>query len=60
MFGFDALIIFGTLVTVTHVACHGIVSGIVAGGTYYEGYSPSFQYQQKPPIGMWGSPELSC
>ena len=51
MVGFDALAALGSLVAVTHVAGHGVVSGIVAGGTYYEGYSPSFQYQQKPPTG---------
>ena len=39
------------------VAAHGFVSGIVAGGVYYEGYNPSFQYQSPPPnvIG-WSDP----
>ncbi|MCJ1249648.1 hypothetical protein MMC30_006874 [Trapelia coarctata] len=58
MFRFDALTIFAALLAVKHVTCHGIVSGIVADGTYYEGYSPSFQYQQEPPTVVgWSSPQ---
>lgn len=40
------------------VSAHGYVSGIVAAGTYYDGYSPSFQYQQTPPtVAGWSDPE---
>lgn len=52
MFGLDGVFLVGALVAVTHVAGHGIVTGIVAGGMYYEGYSPSFQYQKTPPTGI--------
>ncbi|KAF7197980.1 Endoglucanase-4 [Pseudocercospora fuligena] len=40
------------------VSAHGYVQGVVVAGTYYEGYSPSFQYQSPPPdvIG-WSDPE---
>jgi len=31
------------------VAAHGRVQGIVAGGVWYEGYDPSFQYQNPAP-----------
>ncbi|GAB7354804.1 hypothetical protein MBLNU459_g5196t1 [Dothideomycetes sp. NU459] len=39
------------------VAAHGYVQGYVVGGTYYEGYNPSMQYQSPPPdvIG-WSDP----
>lgn len=39
------------------VAAHGYVQGLIVGGTYYEGYSPSMQYQSPPPsvIG-WSDP----
>ena len=37
---------------------HGHVTGIVADGTYYEGYDPSFQYQQTPPkVVGWSDPK---
>ena len=40
------------------VAAHGYVQGIVAGGKYYTGYSPSFQYQDPPPVVIgWSDPE---
>lgn len=40
------------------VAAHGYVSGFVAGGTWYSGYSPSFQYQNPPPtVAGWSDPE---
>lgn len=40
------------------VAAHGYVQGIVADGTYYQGYSPSFQYQSPPPTVIgWSDPE---
>ncbi|KAK3063256.1 hypothetical protein LTS18_001849 [Coniosporium uncinatum] len=39
-------------------AAHGTVSGIVADGTYYLGYNPSFQYQNPPPTVVgWSIPE---
>lgn len=40
------------------VSAHGYVQGIVAGGTYYTGYSPSFQYQDPAPVVIgWSDPE---
>ncbi|KAK8200873.1 hypothetical protein M8818_006190 [Zalaria obscura] len=43
---------------VSSVAAHGYVSGIVAGGTFYEGYSPSFQYASPAPVVIgWSDPE---
>jgi len=56
MFRYDALILFYASIAINRVSCHGIVSGVVAGGMYYEGYSPSFQYKQTPPIGIWRQP----
>ncbi|MCJ1394314.1 hypothetical protein MMC18_007192 [Xylographa bjoerkii] len=42
----------------TRVAAHGIVTGIVAGGTYYQGYNPSFQFTNPiPKVAGWSSPE---
>ncbi|KAK8220699.1 endoglucanase-4 [Phyllosticta capitalensis] len=39
-------------------AAHGTLQGIVADGTYYEGYSPSFQYQTPAPVVIgWSIPE---
>ncbi|KAF2471362.1 uncharacterized protein BDR25DRAFT_368188 [Lindgomyces ingoldianus] len=46
----------GTLVTT--ITAHGHVSGIVADGTYYQGYDPSFQYQATPPkVVGWSCPQ---
>ncbi|EMC96205.1 glycoside hydrolase family 61 protein [Baudoinia panamericana UAMH 10762] len=43
---------------VASVAAHGHVQGIVAGGTYYTGYDPSFQYSPIPPIVIgWSDPQ---
>ncbi|KAK4505522.1 hypothetical protein PRZ48_003485 [Zasmidium cellare] len=40
------------------ISAHGFVQGIVADGTYYEGYNPSFQYQSTPPtVAGWSDPE---
>lgn len=42
----------------TSVAAHGHIQGIVADGTYYEGYNPSFQYIPTPPAVIgWSCPE---
>ncbi|MCJ1373275.1 hypothetical protein MMC20_004503 [Loxospora ochrophaea] len=42
----------------SHVAAHGTVSGIVANGKYFEGYSPSFQFESPPPVVVgWSIPE---
>ena len=38
-------------VTITRTAAHGIVTGIVAGGLYYEGYDTTFQFETSPPQG---------
>lgn len=40
------------------VAAHGHVQGIVAGGVWYEGYNPSFQYSDPAPVVIgWSDPE---
>jgi len=40
------------------VAGHGRVQGIVAGGIWYEGYDPSFQYENPAPVVIgWSDPE---
>lgn len=40
------------------VSAHGYVQGIVAAGTFYTGYSPSFQYASPPPTVIgWSDPE---
>ncbi|KAF2710868.1 lytic polysaccharide monooxygenase [Pleomassaria siparia CBS 279.74] len=42
----------------TTVSAHGHVTGIVADGTYYLGYDPSFQYQSTPPsVVGWSCPQ---
>ena len=42
----------------TSVAAHGHIQGIVADGTYYEGYNPSFQYMSTPPAVIgWSCPQ---
>lgn len=43
-----ALALVGGLVST--VAAHGYVSGVVIGGKYYQGYDPSFSYQDPPPV----------
>ena len=43
---------------VSSVTAHGQVQGIVAGGEFYEGYSPSFQYSTPPPVVIgWSIPD---
>jgi lytic cellulose monooxygenase (C1-hydroxylating) len=45
------------LTFLSHVIAHGIVTGAIANGVYYEGYSPNFQYQQSPPaVAGWTAP----
>ena len=40
------------------VSAHGYVQGIVAGGTWYSGYNPAFQYKNPPPtVAGWSDPE---
>ena len=42
----------------TSVAAHGHIQGIVADGTYYEGYNPSFQYMSTPlAVIGWSCPQ---
>jgi len=42
----------------SQVSAHGYVSGIVADGTYFQGYNPSFQYYQTAPsVAGWSDPE---
>ncbi|CAI4218116.1 unnamed protein product [Parascedosporium putredinis] len=52
------------LLLAARVNAHGIADGLAvypggaAGGTYYLGYNPSFQYQTPPPeIGEWSTPD---
>ena len=50
--------LLGALLLVGKVAAHGTVSGIVADGIYYQGYSPSMQYANpQPNIIGWSVPE---
>lgn len=45
---------------VSSVVAHGTVSGIVVGGKYYQGYSPSFAYADPAPVVIgWSIPEDS-
>jgi lytic cellulose monooxygenase (C1-hydroxylating) len=39
----------GALSLASTVAAHGTVTGLVADGVYYQGYSPNFKYMQNPP-----------
>ncbi|CAD6445645.1 c61b552d-dd6d-4af0-b1da-487f2701b99b [Sclerotinia trifoliorum] len=42
---------------ISGVAAHGRVQGIVADGVWYEGYNPSFQYDQVAPVvAGWSDP----
>ncbi|MCJ1415343.1 hypothetical protein MMC32_001675 [Xylographa parallela] len=42
----------------TQVVAHGIVTGVVSGGTFYPGYNPSFQFASPiPKVAGWSSPE---
>ena len=58
-FSKTAAAVFGlTLAAVARVAAHGTVSGIVADGVYYQGYSPSMQYANPlPKVVGWSIPE---
>lgn len=52
----QAAALLGALATT--VSAHRHVSGIVADGTYYQGYDPSFQYQATPPsVVGWSCPQ---
>jgi cellulase len=43
---------------IASASAHGFVQGIVAGGTYYSGYNPAFQYRDPTPIvAGWSDPE---
>ncbi|MCJ1404613.1 hypothetical protein MMC11_007839 [Xylographa trunciseda] len=53
-----ASIRLGAILLGTRVVAHGIVTGVVSGGTYYQGYSPSFQFANPiPQVAGWSSPE---
>ena len=42
----------------TTVSAHGHVTGVVADGTYFQGYSPSMQFQNPPPAVVgWSCPQ---
>ncbi|KAI9759115.1 MAG: hypothetical protein M4579_002562 [Chaenotheca gracillima] len=50
--------LLGALAYVSSVSAHGVVSGIVANGKYYPGYTPSMQFQNPPPVVVgWSIPE---
>ncbi|EXJ94430.1 endoglucanase [Capronia coronata CBS 617.96] len=50
--------LLGALALISKVSAHGTVQGIVAGGVWYSGYSPLFQYQYPPPVvAGWSIPE---
>ena len=52
------LAIVGTISLVPLAAAHGVVTGIVADGTYYKGYQPYFKYQNPPPTVVgWSIPQ---
>ena len=52
----QAAAFFGALATT--VSAHGHVGGVIAGGTYYQGYDRSFQYQASPPsVVGWSCPQ---
>ena len=52
------IVLAGAFVSVSQVMGHGTVSGIVADGIYYQGYSPSFQFQHpSPAVVGWSIPE---
>ncbi|KAF7855300.1 uncharacterized protein EAF02_011559 [Botrytis sinoallii] len=45
---------------ISGVAAHGRVQGITADGVWYEGYNPSFQYEQVAPVvAGWSDPSDS-
>lgn len=45
-------------ILLSRASAHGYVSGVVADGTYYQGYNPNFQYMQSPPsVAGWSDPE---
>lgn len=51
----STLVLLGSLAASANA--HGRVQGIVAGGTYYEGYSPLFQYDStEPTVIGWSDP----
>ncbi|MCJ1239221.1 hypothetical protein MMC14_007215 [Varicellaria rhodocarpa] len=50
--------ILGVIASISRVATHGTVSGVVADGVYYQGYSPSMKYQTpSPKVVGWSIPE---
>jgi lytic cellulose monooxygenase (C1-hydroxylating) len=56
---------FGSIIAVLALAggtsAHGFVRGITAGGRYYQGADPSFQYQpesQRPAVAGWSAQNL--
>ncbi|KAI0015806.1 glycoside hydrolase family 61 protein [Xylariomycetidae sp. FL0641] len=48
----------GALLAAAGVRAHGIASAIVVGSTFYNGYNPSYQYQNPPPTVVgWSVPD---
>ncbi|MCJ1340312.1 hypothetical protein MMC09_005606 [Bachmanniomyces sp. S44760] len=48
----------GAFACISQVAAHGVVSGIVAGGHFYQGYRPFFKYDNPQPVVVgWSIPE---
>ncbi|KAF2118909.1 glycosyl hydrolase family 61-domain-containing protein [Lophiotrema nucula] len=55
-FKIQAAALLGALASTA--SAHGHISGIIADGTYYQGYDPSMQYQSPPPsVVGWSCPE---
>lgn len=53
---FQTAAVLGSLAA--SVSAHGYVQGVVAGGEWYQGYNPSFQYANPAPIVIgWSDPE---
>lgn len=58
MSGMKIAALIGFIASISHVTAHGLVSGIVADGVYYPGYSPNFQYSPTPPtVAGWSIPK---
>lgn len=55
---FSKMVVVASAAFISSVAAHGRVQGIVADGVWYEGYNPSFQYEQVAPVvAGWSDPD---
>ncbi|TEY64675.1 hypothetical protein BOTCAL_0144g00110 [Botryotinia calthae] len=54
---FSKIAVVASAAFISGVAAHGRVQGITADGVWYEGYNPSFQYDQVAPVvAGWSDP----